>query len=148
MAASLHHRALAGCGAADRRSLSTRHSRLSRARAPHAALSTPAAAGDNVCSTSGRLFDASSSRRNSSSRLHCALQEAPSSPDAAAAPSAVSATSLASIEDELTVAPEDFELAPGELSFVDRTSPESPDDVFRCVGCTRPECQVLFVCVR
>lgn len=36
--------------------------------------------------------------------------------------------------------PEDFELPPGVVSEVDRTSPLSPDDVFRCPGCTAPEC--------
>ncbi|KAG2434973.1 hypothetical protein HYH02_011972 [Chlamydomonas schloesseri] len=37
--------------------------------------------------------------------------------------------------------PEDFVLAPGELSQVDRTGKELPDDVFRCFGCTQPACQ-------
>ncbi|GFR47671.1 hypothetical protein Agub_g9415 [Astrephomene gubernaculifera] len=37
--------------------------------------------------------------------------------------------------------PEDFVLAPGELSLVDRTGLNLPDDVFRCFGCTQPACQ-------
>ncbi|KAG2425919.1 hypothetical protein HXX76_013293 [Chlamydomonas incerta] len=37
--------------------------------------------------------------------------------------------------------PEDFVLAPGELSQVDRAGKNLPDDVFRCFGCTLPACQ-------
>jgi hypothetical protein len=37
--------------------------------------------------------------------------------------------------------PEDFQLAPGELSYVARGKPLSAVDVFRCAACTRPECQ-------
>jgi len=41
------------------------------------------------------------------------------------------------------VAPEDFVLPPGVLGPVaDRSKPLHPADVFRCPGCTRPECQV------
>jgi hypothetical protein len=58
-----------------------------------------------------------------------------------ASPPASLSTSMGSY-DELTFAPEDFELPPGVLSEVDRGSPPSPDDVFRCPGCTRPECMV------
>jgi hypothetical protein len=42
------------------------------------------------------------------------------------------------------VVPEDFELAPGELSTIDRTSPPAPEDAFRCPGCTQAECQVCW----
>jgi hypothetical protein len=38
--------------------------------------------------------------------------------------------------------PEDYELAPGELSTIDRTSPAAPEDAYRCPGCTKAECQV------
>jgi hypothetical protein len=64
-----------------------------------------------------------------------------SEPAAAAAPS-VTIESMASYEDPLVCVPEDFELAPGVLSSVDRTSPAAPEDAYRCIGCTRPECQV------
>jgi hypothetical protein len=64
-----------------------------------------------------------------------------SEPAAAAAP-AVTIESMASYEDPLVCVPEDFELAPGVLSSVDRTSPAAPEDAYRCIGCTRPECQV------
>ncbi|KAG2485896.1 hypothetical protein HYH03_015341 [Edaphochlamys debaryana] len=37
--------------------------------------------------------------------------------------------------------PEDYVLAPGELSHVDRVGLDHPDDVFRCFGCTQPACQ-------
>jgi len=42
----------------------------------------------------------------------------------------------------LSYAPEDFTLAPGEPSLIDRTTPADPADVFRCAGCTEPACQV------
>jgi hypothetical protein len=45
-------------------------------------------------------------------------------------------------EQPLFVSPEDFTLPPGELSTIDRTSPPSTQDVFRCPGCTEPACQV------
>jgi hypothetical protein len=64
-----------------------------------------------------------------------------SEPSAADAPAAV-IESISSYEDPLTFVPEDFELAPGVLSSVDRASPAAPEDAFRCIGCTRPECQV------
>ncbi len=38
--------------------------------------------------------------------------------------------------------PEDFVLAPGEVSQVDSVGQDLPDDVFRCFGCTQPACQV------
>lgn len=56
-----------------------------------------------------------------------------------------SVSSLSSYE-ELTFIPEDFELPPGVLSTVDRTSPESPDDVFRCPGCTAEACMTPSGC--
>ena len=43
---------------------------------------------------------------------------------------------------EAAVAPEDFQLAAGELSTIDRGTACAPGDVFRCTACTRPECQV------
>lgn len=60
---------------------------------------------------------------------------------AADAPAAV-IESISSYEDPLMCVPEDFELAPGMLSSVDRTSPAAPEDAYRCIGCIRPECQV------
>lgn len=50
------------------------------------------------------------------------------------------------ILESLSCLPEDFTLPPGEVSFVDRVSEESPADVFRCPGCTRPECQTSVGC--
>lgn len=38
--------------------------------------------------------------------------------------------------------PEDFKLAPGAVSSVDKMGKGLAADVFRCFGCTRPECQV------
>jgi hypothetical protein len=38
--------------------------------------------------------------------------------------------------------PEAYELPPGVLSSVDRTSPPAAEDAFRCPGCTKQECQV------
>lgn len=37
--------------------------------------------------------------------------------------------------------PEDYVLQPGELSTIKRDAPLKPTDVFRCSGCTKPECQ-------
>lgn len=37
--------------------------------------------------------------------------------------------------------PDDFVLAPGEVSHVDRVSSPPPGEVFRCPGCTEPACQ-------
>jgi len=52
--------------------------------------------------------------------------------------------SLGSIDEssQATCLPEDFELAPGVLSTVDRTAPPAPEDAYRCPGCTKAECQV------
>ena len=38
--------------------------------------------------------------------------------------------------------PEDFKLLPGEVSTIDRVGKNLPADVFRCFGCSKPECQV------
>jgi hypothetical protein len=48
----------------------------------------------------------------------------------------------ASFEDPNTFVPEDYELAPGVLSTVNRTAPAAAEDAFKCIGCTKPECQV------
>ena len=84
------------------------------------------------------------------------LKDAPPA-DAAGAAAAVATAGLPSTQqnasgngasvaessyDELTFLPEHFQLQPGKLSAVDRTSQGSADDVFRCPGCTRPECMV------
>lgn len=42
----------------------------------------------------------------------------------------------------LVFAPEDFKLEPGAYSQIDRLSPASPEDVFRCNSCTEAACQV------
>ncbi|KAF8072663.1 TD1 [Scenedesmus sp. PABB004] len=54
----------------------------------------------------------------------------------------VSTGSLSSFEEPFTAVPEDLTLPPGVLSKVDRASPLAPEDVFRCAGCTKAECQV------
>lgn len=36
---------------------------------------------------------------------------------------------------------EDYWLPPGELSQIDRSGGTGDQDVFRCFGCTRAECQ-------
>ena len=56
-----------------------------------------------------------------------------------------SSASLASFEEFLTFEPEEFELEEGAVSSVNRSSPLSADDVFRCPGCTKAECQVSRV---
>jgi hypothetical protein len=60
----------------------------------------------------------------------------------AASPGATNGSHAPHAKEPLLVAPEDFVLPPGELSAVDRSSPPSPADTFRCPGCTVPECQV------
>lgn len=40
------------------------------------------------------------------------------------------------------VAPEDYQLLPGQMSSINRTLPLDQNDVFRCAGCTEPACQV------
>jgi threonine dehydratase len=37
-------------------------------------------------------------------------------------------------------------MPPGQLSVVDRESPEMPEDVFRCPGCTQEACQTSKGC--
>ena len=44
---------------------------------------------------------------------------------------------------KLVFAPEDFKLEPGVHSHIDRQSPSSAEDVFRCSSCTEAACQVL-----
>lgn len=74
---------------------------------------------------------------------------APPAQPAGAASAAGAATlpvteSIGSLDESslTTNVPEDYELAPGVLSSVDRTSPSAPEDAFLCPGCTRAECQV------
>lgn len=43
--------------------------------------------------------------------------------------------------------PEDLQLPPGVLSTIDRKGKGLPQDVFRCFGCSKPECQVSTGCV-
>ncbi len=50
--------------------------------------------------------------------------------------------SLDAAPNPLVCMPEDFVLALGEVSSVNRTAAETVDDVFRCPGCTQPACQV------
>ncbi|KAI8464153.1 MAG: threonine dehydratase I [Monoraphidium minutum] len=64
----------------------------------------------------------------------------------AASPTPSASGSTLSSYEELTFLPEDFELPRGVMSEVDRSSPESPDDVFRCPGCTAPECMTASGC--
>jgi hypothetical protein len=70
-----------------------------------------------------------------------------SGPAAAAAAGAATLSpteSLSSLEEPstLTNVPEDYELPPGVLSSIDRTSPAAPEDAFMCPGCTKEECKV------
>ena len=44
--------------------------------------------------------------------------------------------------DELLVAPESFQLAPGEVSEINRAAAGTAADVFRCSGCLELACQV------
>ena len=46
----------------------------------------------------------------------------------------------------LLLAPEDFQLEPGEVGTVDRSCRGSAADVFRCAGCTEAACQARFAC--
>jgi hypothetical protein len=62
-------------------------------------------------------------------------------PPAPSGPGGSSGTSLSSYE-ELTFLPDDFTLPAGQLSAVDRASPELAEDVFRCPGCTNEACMV------
>ena len=48
--------------------------------------------------------------------------------------------------DSVVCKPEEFELAPGELSYVERGTPTAAADVFRCAACMLPECQVRALC--
>eukprot|EP00798_Chlamydomonas_sp_ICE-L_P019886 gene19886-26590_t len=49
-------------------------------------------------------------------------------------------TKVAASQTTLCV-PEDLQLAPGEMSTVDRVGKQYDFDVFRCFGCTKQECQ-------
>ena len=42
----------------------------------------------------------------------------------------------------MLVAPDDFVAPVGQLIPINRLHPPSPADEFRCIGCTKPECQV------
>lgn len=68
---------------------------------------------------------------------------APAAPAAEAAkePLLVDASSCSVVEKEERWLPEDYQLAQGEVSAIQRDAPTLPEDVFRCVGCTKAECQ-------
>ena len=55
----------------------------------------------------------------------------------------VRATSHAS---DLVRAPEEFTSEPGVVSHVNRLTPPSPSDTFRCAGCVDPACSGAFGC--
>jgi hypothetical protein len=80
------------------------------------------------------------------------LEAAPTEPAAAAGASAAAAAAAASPAQSMlssmeeAMAPDEFELPPGVVSEVDRGGPLSPDDVFRCPGCARPECATARGC--
>ena len=46
------------------------------------------------------------------------------------------------VKDVPVVMPEEYWLPPGELSTIDRRSDVQMQDMFKCFGCTRPECEV------
>lgn len=52
------------------------------------------------------------------------------------------ASTVALARDIPTVMPEEYWLPPGEISAIDRSSDVQEQDIFRCFGCTRPECEV------
>ncbi len=56
----------------------------------------------------------------------------------------VNDTAAGGVRTPLIRAPEDFTLPVGQLSTVDRHSEVAPEDVYRCAGCTRSACQVLW----
>lgn len=71
----------------------------------------------------------------------------PGAAAAAAGAATLSPTeSLGSLEESstLTNVPEDYELPPGVLSSIDRTSPAAPEDAYMCPGCTKAECKVRW----
>jgi hypothetical protein len=56
------------------------------------------------------------------------------------APAVLQSTSALFVDHQRTVfAPEEYVLEPGELSTVVR---DGEQEIFRCSGCSRPECQV------
>jgi len=61
--------------------------------------------------------------------------------EAAKEPLLVDASSCSVVEKEERWLPEDYQLAQGEVSAIQRDAPTLPEDVFRCVGCTKAECQ-------
>ena len=46
------------------------------------------------------------------------------------------------LKDVPVVMPEEYWLPPGELSTINRNSQVQNQDIFRCFGCTRSECEV------
>ncbi|KAI7838609.1 hypothetical protein COHA_007616 [Chlorella ohadii] len=54
---------------------------------------------------------------------------------------AVAAETEAAKVKPMEVSPEDFQAPPGQLLPINKLTPPSPADVFRCTGCTKPECQ-------
>ncbi len=46
------------------------------------------------------------------------------------------------LKDIPIVMPEEYWLPPGELSTIDRNSQVQNQDIFRCFGCTRSDCEV------
>ena len=98
-------------------------------------------------------------RRLGGSRLHAAVvgdglteaqrqQQGGNGAGAAAAAAAAAATLDPQQQQQqqqrqpLVRDPEEFQLQPGELSYIARGKPLSNVDVFRCAACSRPECQV------
>ena len=59
---------------------------------------------------------------------------------AGTASSALAAT--LQLKDVPVVMPEEYWLPPGELSTINRNSQVQNQDIFRCFGCTRSECEV------
>jgi hypothetical protein len=67
---------------------------------------------------------------------------APSPLPAAPAPAAAFARPPPPPSKQIMAAPEDFQAPSGQLIPVNVMHPPSPADVFKCIGCVRPECQV------
>lgn len=96
------------------------------------------------CSTNGRPAAQSCCCRVVSPEQPAPAPAAIPATDPVAAATLSVTQSLGSLDEsnQATSVPEDFELGPGVLSPVDRTSPPAPEDAYRCPGCTKPECQV------
>ncbi|PRW39107.1 threonine deaminase isoform A [Chlorella sorokiniana] len=62
-------------------------------------------------------------------------------PASALSSMAVAAESEAARVQPKEVSPEDFQAPSGQLLPINKLSPPSPADVYRCIGCTKPECQ-------